>query len=96
MDPGGVNLNGVFWPPVALDDAAEATGGQRHTPATWITEPGGTLVKDFAKIFDDFRQGYVLRFTPTGVPLHGWHELNVALKLKGNYKVRARRGYFGG
>jgi hypothetical protein len=89
-------VNGLFWPPVALDAVAEATGGLRHTPAAWITEPGGSLVFDFSRIFDDFRQSYVLRFRPTGVPLQGWHELTVGLRLKGNYKIRARRGYFGG
>jgi hypothetical protein len=87
---------GLYWAPVALDDVAEATGGSRHTPQAWITEPGGSLVPEFTKIFDEFRQNYVLRFTPTGVPPHGWHELAVGVKLKGNYKVRARRGYFAG
>lgn len=96
MGANDVIGNGLFWPPVALDTVAEATGGLRHTPAAWITEPGGSLVFDFKKIFDDFRQSYVLRFRPAGVPPQGWHELTVALKLKGNYKVRARRGYFGG
>jgi len=89
--------NGLHWPPVALDDVAEATGGLAHTPAAaWMTEPGGSLVPEFKKIFDDFRQSYVLRFSPTGVRLQGWHELTVALKLRGTYKIRARRGYFGG
>ena len=96
MGASDVIGNGLFWPAVALDAVAEATGGLRHTPAVWITEPGGSLVFDFKKIFDDFRQSYVLRFRPAGVPPHGWHELTVALKLKGSYKVRARRGYFGG
>jgi hypothetical protein len=89
--------NGLHWPPVPLDEVAEATGGLAHAPAAaWVTEPGGSLVPEFKKIFDDFRQSYVLRFTPTGVPQQGWHELSVGLKLKGNYKIRARRGYFGG
>ena len=95
MGPNEVLFNGLYWPPVALDNVAEATGGERHTPAGWITQPGGTLVVDFEKIFSDFRQSYVLRFTPKGVPPEGWHDLTVSLTLKGNYKVRARRGYFG-
>lgn len=96
MSAGEVIAHGLFWPPVPLDAVAEATGGLRHTPAAWITEPGGSLVFDFTRIFDDFRQSYVLRFTPTGVPLGGWHELSVGLRLKGSFKIRARRGYFGG
>lgn len=95
MTAADVLAYGMFWPPTTLDAVAEATGGLRHTPAAWMTEPGGSLVFDFKKIFDDFRQSYVLRFRPAGVPPQGWHELTVALKLKGNYKVRARRGYFG-
>jgi VWFA-related protein len=95
MGASEVLYNGLYWAPVALDEVAEATGGERHTPAGWITQPGGTLVVDFEKIFSDFRQSYVLRFTPNGVPPEGWHDLSVSLKLKGNYRIRARRGYFG-
>jgi hypothetical protein len=87
---------GLFWPPVALDEVAEATGGLRHTPADSVTEPGGTFVTDFKRIFDEFRRSYVLRFTPTDIATRGWHELTVGVRLKGNYKVRARRGYFSG
>ena len=96
MGASEVITQGLFWPPVPLDDVAEATGGLRHTPAAWITEPGGTLVNDFKKIFDEFRQSYVLRFTPAGVAPRGWHELTVGVSLKGNYKIRARRGYSAG
>jgi len=87
---------GLFWPAVPLDDVAEATGGLRHTPASGINDPGGTLVNDFKKIFNEFRQSYVLHFTPAGVAPRGWHELTVGLSLTGSYKVRARRGYFAG
>ena len=87
---------GLFWPPVPLDDIAETTGGQRHTPASWITEAGGPLVSDFRRIFNDFRQSYVLRYTPAGVEVRGWHDLTVKLAIPGNYTIRARRGYFAG
>ena len=40
----------------------------------------------------EFRQGYVLRYVLTGVPIPGWHKLDV--RVKGGYRVRARQGYF--
>ena len=95
MTVNEVMTYGMFWPPMALDEVAEATGGLRHEPLPPESGSGGSLLFNFRKIFDDFRQSYVLRFRPVGVPPHGWHELTVGLKLKGNYRVRARRGYFG-
>lgn len=44
---------------------------------------------------DEFRQSYVLFYTPTGVPLEGWHALEVTVRERGGYRVRARAGYFG-
>ena len=43
---------------------------------------------------DEFRQSYVLRYTPTGVPVDGWHRLDVKVRDR-NYRVRAKAGYFG-
>jgi hypothetical protein len=43
----------------------------------------------------DFKTGYVLWFTPTGVPIAGWHDLRVRIAGR-NHTVIARRGYFGG
>jgi hypothetical protein len=43
---------------------------------------------------DEFRQSYVLRYTPAGVPLDGWHRLEVKVRDRG-YRVRAKSGYFG-
>jgi VWFA-related protein len=42
----------------------------------------------------EFRQSYVLRYNVTGVPINGWHDVEV--KVRGGYRVRARAGYFGG
>jgi len=41
---------------------------------------------------DEFRQGYVLRYVLTGVPIPGWHKVDV--RVKGGYRVRTRQGYF--
>jgi hypothetical protein len=43
---------------------------------------------------DEFRQSYVLRYTPTGVPLDGWHRLEVKVRNR-PYRIRAKAGYFG-
>ena len=42
---------------------------------------------------DEFRQSYVLRYVPTGVPLEGWHRLEVKVKDR-DYRIRAKAGYF--
>jgi VWFA-related protein len=86
----------VSWQPPPLDDVAETTGGAMHEPSTaWTGGRSGILLGDFKKIFDDFRQSYVLRFTPTGVKKDGWHDLVVSLTRPGKFTIRARRGYAG-
>jgi hypothetical protein len=52
----------------ALREAAARTGGELHTGAL-----SDTPVEAFRKILDDYRQSYVLHYTPTGVPRGGWH-----------------------
>jgi hypothetical protein len=46
----------------------------------------------FLTAVDNFRNSYVLRYSPTGVPGSGWHEVGVTVKGR-RYTVRARRGY---
>ncbi len=48
---------------------------------------------EFKRVFDDFRQGYVLRYRPQGVKREGWHEIAVSVPGQPKYVVRARRGY---
>jgi VWFA-related protein len=73
--------------------AAEATGGRLHSD----TSPDD-IERTFAKIFAEYRQAYLLRYTPQGVPREGWHEITVrVVRPPGNrYTVRARKGYVGG
>jgi hypothetical protein len=53
--------------------------------------------RDFAdeveRVFNQFRQGYVLRYTPQGVERGGWHEIAVTVPAQPAYAVQARRGY---
>ena len=52
------------------------------------------LDEPFLEALDDFRSGYVLRYSLEGVPRPGWHEITVKVTRPGNrYVVRARNGY---
>ena len=70
---------------------AETTGGQLHQVGS-VSRIAQTL----ERIFDDYRRGYVLRYTPQGVTRKGWHDIVVKVTRPGNrFTVRARKGYFG-
>jgi hypothetical protein len=71
-----------------LRDLTETSGG-RLMRGDGNENLGGV----FVKILDEFRQRYVLTYTPTGVSEAGWHELTVRVKRRGA-NVRARPGYF--
>ncbi|MFI5177149.1 MAG: hypothetical protein ACHQO8_01210 [Vicinamibacterales bacterium] len=74
-----------------LQEAVRLTGGTvRHA------DPGESIVESFRRAFEDFRQSYVLRYTVTGVPPAGWHDLRVEVPGGQKYTIRARKGYFGG
>ena len=72
--------------------AAERTGGglARRTSGFRST----SIVRAFQTIFDEFRQSYILVFTPRGVDARGWHTLGVTVPKIRNATVRARQGYF--
>lgn len=70
---------------VALFDAVEAAGGRVHR----LTDKADA----FARIIEEFRSAYVLRYTPRGVDTPGWHELTVSVTRPGSYTMRARKGY---
>lgn len=42
-----------------------------------------------------FRSSYVLHYTAEGVAEGGWHDLVVSVKRRGNFEIRARKGYMG-
>jgi VWFA-related protein len=69
-----------------LKELATRSGGES------LSTDFGSLQKTFRQIVDDFRNRYVLAYTPRGVPETGWHPLEVRVKEKG-YKITARRGY---
>ena len=77
-----------------LTQAAERTGGQQHGQSRFFR--ASSIARAFRSIFDDFRQSYVLRYTPTGVRGPGWHAIAVTVPAAKNATIRARQGYYGG
>jgi VWFA-related protein len=74
----------------AVAAGAEATGGELHlTRVLGVPSLSGT----FRQVFDDFRAGYMLRYTPQGVRREGWHQIEVRVPARRAYAVRARTGY---
>ena len=73
----------------SLEDVTDATGGDMLRVAS-----SAGLRDAFQKILEDFRSRYILAYTPTGVPLGGFHRLDVRVKRRG-LTVKARPGYVG-
>jgi VWFA-related protein len=74
-----------------LADVAEATGGS-------LIEVQSTrdLGNAFVAVLDEFRQRYLISYTPRGVAKDGWHPVTVRVKGRGGLKVKARPGYWAG
>jgi VWFA-related protein len=71
-----------------LEAFADDTGGRVVNAETQ------NAVRDrFLEVLAEFRQRYVLSYTPVGVERGGWHAIQVGLTGR-NGQVRARRGYF--
>ena len=75
----------------ALTEVAERTGGRLHSANYGRV----SVVNAFSQAFEDFRQSYILHYTPTGVAGVGWHEIQVQVPAEPRLTIRARRGYFG-
>jgi hypothetical protein len=73
-----------------MQEAVARTGGDVYRD--WQRHPDAAAA--FEKVFRDFRQSYILHYSPDGVPRAGWHQLVVDVP-GGKYTVRARPGYFG-
>jgi Ca-activated chloride channel family protein len=70
---------------------AVQTGGETHR-----SRFGDPAVRTFARILDEFRRSYVLRYSPAGVPRGGWHQVRVAVPRTPGLTIKSRSGYFGG
>jgi tight adherence protein B len=73
-----------------VKDVAERTGGSLLELESIADLPGA-----FLRILDEFRQRYVLTYTPKGVASTGWHRLEVQVKGR-RVLVKARAGYQAG
>jgi VWFA-related protein len=73
-----------------LEDLTELTGG-----AMLKIESTKDLSAAFLKILDEFRQRYLISFSPTGVAADGWHRLDVRVKGR-RLTVKSRTGYQAG
>jgi VWFA-related protein len=69
-----------------------------------VTSTGGRVVElasperlgeTFVEILSEFRQRYLLTYTPDGVSRSGWHPIEVRVKQRG-LSVQARPGYWAG
>ena len=65
----------------------DQTGGRRMS-----VETTKDISAAFLEMLNEFRQRYVVSYTPTGVAREGWHRLTVRVRNR-NVTVRARPGY---
>jgi Ca-activated chloride channel family protein len=72
-----------------LKDLTEATGGHFFQISS-----SADLHAAFQNILRDFRSRYILAYSPQGVPIGGFHRLDVRVKRRG-LTVKARPGYVG-
>jgi VWFA-related protein len=73
-----------------LEDLAEQTGGR-----LFKIESTRALSAVFLEVLDEFRQRYLVGYSPSGVSQQGWHELTVRVKNR-RAVVQARPGYVAG
>ena len=85
----GVSTGLPSGAPPTLREIADATGGEV------LDGTSRTLETAFTEIRDEFRQRYLLTFSPDRMPSPGWHKLEVRVKRRG-VTVKARSGYFVG
>jgi len=74
-----------------LRDLSQATAGRAI-----LVQSTDKLGAALLEILDEFRQRYVLSYTPRGVSAAGWHRLEVRVKNHRGAVVRARPGYAAG
>ena len=85
--PGGVAPEGV---PQVLTELVAPTAGQVLPLA-----PEASISQIFKAMLDDFRATYVLQYVPKNVTAAGWHDVEISVKKRGKYDLRARKGYRG-
>jgi len=87
---GGAPLHTLLADGASLKLGAEATGGALYQGAM-LAEP--SLFGVFRHAFDNFRQSYVLRYSPKGIARPGWHQITVTVPKNKSLKIQSRTGY---
>jgi hypothetical protein len=82
---GGVTTDSV---PRFLTELVTPTAGQ-----VLPLPPDQSVSRIFRALLDDFRSTYVLQYVAQGVDGTGWHDVQVSVKKRGKYDIRARKGY---
>ena len=83
----GVSTRGTR--PRFLEDLTEQTGGRL------LDVESSNLSATFVSVLNEFRDRYVLSYSPHGVKPGGWHALEVRVKGR-RVTVKARPGYLAG
>ena len=73
-----------------LKDLARATGG-----SLLAARQTDDLRFVFVSVLEEFRQRYLVSYSPQGVPKDGWHRIDVRVRARGA-TVKARPGYLAG
>ena len=76
--------------PEFVRELTSATGGRLYE-----VERTAALDKVFVQVLEEFRQRYLVSYTPRGVEPTAWHRLTVSIKGR-KASVRARPGYLAG
>lgn len=84
----GVAVTPEGGSPRFLRDVTEETGGK-----VLEVKSNDRLEAAFVQILEEFRQRYLLSYSPTGVTKPGWHKIEVRVKRRG-VTAKARPGYF--
>jgi len=75
--------------PEFLRELTSLTGGR-----LFEVDKTADLSAIFLEVLQEFRQRYLISYTPRGVAKDGWHRLDVRVKRRGT--VKARPGYLAG
>ncbi len=81
----GVSMKGSR--PPFLEQLTTQTGGRL------LNVDSRNLSSTFLEVLNEFRERYLLTYTPRGVTHGGWHAIDVAVKGRRKLTVKARPGY---
>jgi Ca-activated chloride channel family protein len=70
------------------------TGGALHPPRYDPITGAINAVRSIREVLDEFRQSYVIQYTPRNVTTGSWHAVVVRVKDIDPRNVRSRAGYF--